>query len=61
LKQVVAMTGLPPASIYALINAGDFPRQVSLSVNRVGWVEAEVQAWLRARVDDTKHRRVTSK
>lgn len=52
LPQVVAMTGLPPASIYALIAADKFPRQIALSVNRVAWVEADVQAWLRARVDE---------
>ncbi len=51
-KQVAAMTGLPIQSIYALVAAGKFPRQVALSANRVAWVEADVQAFLRARVEE---------
>ena len=32
--------------------AGTFPRRVPLGPNRVGWVEAEVEAWLRKRMDE---------
>ena len=38
--------------IWRLEKAGAFPRRVSLGPNRVGWVEAEVEAWLRKRMDD---------
>ena len=54
LRQVSDVTGLPPASIYALMARDEFPRQVALSINRVAWVEADVQAWVRARVDNAE-------
>lgn len=55
LPQVTAMTGLPQSSVYALIARNEFPKPVALSVNRVAWIEAEVQGWLRARVDKARH------
>ncbi|MBB5053317.1 putative DNA-binding transcriptional regulator AlpA [Afipia massiliensis] len=54
LKQVVEMTGLPPASIYSEMARGAFPSNVALSANRVAWVEAEVQAWLHPRIEASK-------
>ena len=54
LPQVMAMTGLPHSSVYALIARNEFPKPVALSVNRVAWIESEVQHWLRARVDATR-------
>ena len=30
---------------------GAFPQRVRLSPRRLGWVEAEVEAWLQARID----------
>lgn len=51
-SQVLALTGLSKTKIYDLQNKGDFPMRVQLSPRRVAWVEAEVQAWLEARVRD---------
>lgn len=36
--------------IWRLEKDGTFPRRVQLGPNRVGWVEAEVEAWLRQRM-----------
>lgn len=55
LPQVTAMTGLPQSSVYALIAQNEFPKPVALSVNRVAWIEAEIQNWLRARVEKARH------
>ena len=33
-----------------LEKAGTFPKRVHLGPNRVGWVEAEIDRWLAARV-----------
>ncbi len=49
-SQVLALTGLSKTKIYDLQNKGDFPMRVQLTPRRVAWVEAEVQAWLEARV-----------
>jgi prophage regulatory protein len=50
LSQVAAITGLSKTKIYQLQIQGDFPMRVQLSPRRVAWVEAEVQAWLAARI-----------
>jgi len=39
-----------PQHIARLEAAGQFPKRVRLGPGRVGWVEEEVQAWLRERV-----------
>lgn len=50
LAQVATTTGLSKAKIYELQRQGDFPQRVQLTAGRVAWVEAEVQAWLAARI-----------
>ena len=50
LSQVATITGLSKTKIYQLQIQGDFPMRVQLSPRRVAWVEAEVQAWLAARI-----------
>ena len=51
LPEVIARVGLCRASIYAQIQNGNFPKQISLSARAVGWLEHEVDAWLAARVE----------
>lgn len=43
-------TGLTRTAIYRLIAANDFPQQVRLSTNTVGWLSSEVHAWITSRV-----------
>jgi len=50
ISEVLALTGLSRTKIYELQTQGDFPMRVQLTSRRVAWVEAEVQAWLSARV-----------
>ena len=54
LAQVATMTGLSKAKVYELQSRGDFPSRVQLTAGRVAWVEAEVQAWLAARIASNK-------
>jgi prophage regulatory protein len=42
--------GLSRSQIYSLIQQGLFPKPVPLGVNSVGWIEAEVAAWIAARI-----------
>ena len=51
MKSVADVTGLSPTHIRRLVEMQNFPQPVPLSAGRLGWVEAEVQSWLRARVD----------
>ncbi|WP_422058498.1 helix-turn-helix transcriptional regulator [Sphingomonas sp.] len=39
-----------PAHIARLEAAGQFPKRVRLGVGRVGWVETEIEDWLRERI-----------
>jgi prophage regulatory protein len=35
--------------------AGAFPKRVRIGANRVGWVLAEIQAWIDARLTERKN------
>lgn len=54
LPAVKARTGLSRSTIYACIAQGRFPKQVSLGARAVGWLESDVEAWLQARVDQSR-------
>lgn len=62
-KQVEARTGLSRSSIYAKLRhnpkrPGDydpsFPKPVSVGAKAVGWIEAELDAWLAAQVEKSR-------
>lgn len=55
LPQVKAKTGLSKSYIYNQVALGKFPQQVELAPNIVGWVEEEVDGWLRARVRESRN------
>jgi prophage regulatory protein len=46
---VLAKTGLSYPTIYRHIQAGTFPQQVELGPNSVGWIEEEIDAWIKSR------------
>lgn len=48
--QVQIKTGLSRSSIYALMQAGQFPKQVPLAGRAVGWVESEIDQFLNDRI-----------
>ena len=50
LPAVCAVTGLSKATIYRLVNKGEFPARVKLSTRCVGWRVADIDAWLEARM-----------
>ena len=50
LPEVLARTGLSRSTIYVRLDQGRFPRPVSLGGRAVGWIEAEVDEWMRDRI-----------
>ncbi len=46
LPEVTRITGIGRSNLYALIQRGEFPKPVKLSVRSVGWRQSEVNAWL---------------
>ena len=62
-KQVEARTGLSRSGIYARLRhnpkrPGDFdptfPKPISVGAKAVGWIEAEVEAWIAARIEQSR-------
>jgi prophage regulatory protein len=45
------LTGLSRSTIWRLEHAGIFPRRIRISPNIVAWLETDVLAWIRAKVD----------
>lgn len=54
LPEVVKNTGLSRSTIYLRISQGRFPKPVCLGGRAVGWLEAEVQEWLRERIEASR-------
>ena len=46
---VVALTGLSRATLYRLMDKGEFPKSVQLSKHSVAWRQADVAAWTASR------------
>jgi prophage regulatory protein len=44
-------TGLSRSTVWRLERRGDFPKHRLISTNVVAWVESELVAWIRAKVD----------
>ena len=49
-KQVREKVLYCPAHIARLEAAGKFPKRVQLGPGRVGWVEEEIEGWMRERI-----------
>ncbi|MDE0357254.1 MAG: AlpA family transcriptional regulator [Gammaproteobacteria bacterium] len=49
LPEVMARTGLSRSTIYRWRLAGRFPQPIPLGERCVGWIEAELDEWLRER------------
>lgn len=51
LPQVQKLVGLSRSSVYSRIQAGSFPRPVSLGGRAVGWLEHEIDQWLNQQIN----------
>ena len=54
LPEVLARTGLSRSTIYVRLEQGRFPRPISLGGRAVGWIESEVQEWIRQRIAESR-------
>ena len=50
LPRVQARTGLSRSSIYVRVANGSFPQPIRLGARAVGWLESEVNAWIREQI-----------
>lgn len=49
-REVQAKTGLSRSTIYEKIRSRTFPMPISLGGKSVGWIKAEVEAWIHERI-----------
>ncbi len=55
LPEVMKLTGLSKSTIYAMIDAGEFPMQISLGGRAVGWLREEIWEWINKRIEISRH------
>jgi prophage regulatory protein len=46
--------------VWRLEQQGEFPRRITIGENRVAWDEAEVDAWIEARIRAGKDKKIAS-
>nr|WP_284465595.1 AlpA family transcriptional regulator [Diaphorobacter nitroreducens] len=51
LPAVSELTGLPRSTLYLYMSKGLFPKPIKLGARSVGWVQDEVNQWLRQKVE----------
>jgi len=51
LPEILRRVPYSAAHLWRLEQAGKFPRRARLGANRVAWVEAEVDAWVSAKLE----------
>jgi prophage regulatory protein len=51
LPGVVGRTGLSRSTIYDKVQKKEFPEPVKIGERAVGWVEAEIDAWVKGRIE----------
>ena len=54
IAELETMIGLNPATIYRLIAAGKFPRQIKLTEKSVAWLESDILDWIHSRRADSQ-------
>jgi prophage regulatory protein len=54
LPLVKTRTGLSRSTLYKQIADGKFPKPIRLGPRAVGWLESEIQAWIKERVDESR-------
>ncbi|WP_299772300.1 AlpA family transcriptional regulator [uncultured Pseudoteredinibacter sp.] len=54
LPEVKQRTGLSRSSIYLRISNKEFPTPISLGGRSVGWLEDDINAWIVARIEESR-------
>lgn len=47
LPEVLEKTGVRRSSIYAWMKDGSFPKQIKMGLRASGWIEQEVDEWIK--------------
>ena len=49
LKEISSLTKLSSSTIYRLVQAGEFPKPIKLAAHASGWLERDIEDWIRDR------------
>lgn len=55
MREVLRRTSMSRSTVYALMKVGAFPRAVHLGKRRVGFVESEIDEWLKAKIEASRN------
>lgn len=50
LDEVMNKTGMKRSTIYNQMNSGKFPKSISISANRIVWLESEIIGWMEEKI-----------
>ena len=50
IDEVIERTGLSRRTLYLEISESRFPKGVQLTARRVGWPEADIEAWIASKI-----------
>lgn len=51
LQDIINITGMSKAVIYAWMKEGKFPKQIQIGARSVAWIEEEIYAWIQERIN----------
>ncbi len=54
LPEVKKTTGLSRSTIYKMMMENTFPATISLGAKSVGWLESDIQEWIKSRIEKAK-------
>lgn len=54
LTDIKHTTGLSRSSIYLRMSKGQFPKPINLGGRAVGWLETEIQDWVRRCIESSR-------
>jgi prophage regulatory protein len=50
--QVIERIPYSVVHIYRLMKRGEFPKQIRIGANRVGWLESDINEWIQSKIDE---------
>lgn len=51
-KQVLGLMGISRSTLYAMMRAKEFPKPVQIAKRRIGWLNSDVEEWLKERATE---------
>lgn len=51
-REAWGMASISRSTMYRLESVGAFPRRIQISQGRTGYLASELEAWLKARIDE---------